>query len=525
MQLSKTVENLLAVFESEHTQSKGDSGVSVSRTVSALATLYEKARNAVEFRAEHLVRRAAIERILKRRIMLGENAHMIAENLAIELMWAKYIDSSLVNDAISQELENIISRYLYIKQYVFGMNAKAKGLKWSTMLGLASSEIDEAIISPTRRAALVNFVYQAFRTRIQIPKLDERQLDIQTYIAVERAFAQADNALISYHLLRIMNPAWFSVTDETIETQIDTFLEHVQYIQENLTLRINAPIVRHLRAQLPPYRLIRDLFLEQKESELKQTIEDPEKLTLALEAMANKRYHEIGAKMRRAVVRSIIYIFLTKMVLALALEAPYDAFILKKIAWVPLIINLVFPPTLLAFIAGFIKIPGSQNTKILVAKAKDILYHFDDIKVSGIPYTGVVANKRPILSMIFTVFYIIAFAVVFGLISWGLHALEFSVVSQIIFVFFVALVTIFAYRIRESAKEYQVIEHQGVFEPLIDFFFLPILRAGDMLSKEIAKINFFIFLFDFILEAPLKVIFGVVEEWIRFIRMKKEEIL
>lgn len=229
--------------------------------------------------------------------------------------------------------------------------------------------------------------------------------------------------------------------------------------------------------------------------------------------------------MRRAVIRSIIYIFLTKMVLALALEAPYDAFILKKIAWVPLIINLIFPPTLLAFIAGFIKIPGSQNTKILVTKAKDILYHFDDIRVSGIPYTGVVHNKRPILSAIFTIFYVFAFGVVFGLISWGLHTLEFSIVSQVIFVFFVALVTIFAYRIRESAKEYQVIEHQGVFEPLIDFFFLPILRAGDMLSKEIAKINFFIFLFDFILEAPLKVIFGVVEEWIRFIRMKKEEIL
>jgi len=134
MQLSKTVENLLAVFESEHVTSKGDSGVSVSRTVSALASLYEKARNAVEFRAEHLVRRAAIERILKRRIMLGENAHMIAENLAIELMWAKYIDSSLVNDTISKELENIISRYLYIKQHVFGTNAKSQGLQaWWTI--------------------------------------------------------------------------------------------------------------------------------------------------------------------------------------------------------------------------------------------------------------------------------------------------------------------------------------------------------------------------------------------------------
>lgn len=60
---------------------------------------------------------------------------------------------------------------------------------------------------------------------------------------------------------------------------------------------------------------------------------------------------------------------------------------------------------------------------------------------------------------------------------------------------------------------------------MVDFFFLPILRVGHLLSREIAKINIFIFFFDFILEAPLKVIFEVAEEWIRFIRTKKEEIV
>ena len=72
MQLSKTVDQLIKIFEEEKPFIPVESGFTVSRTVSALASLYEKARNAVEFRAEHLVRRAAIERILKRRIMLGE---------------------------------------------------------------------------------------------------------------------------------------------------------------------------------------------------------------------------------------------------------------------------------------------------------------------------------------------------------------------------------------------------------------------------------------------------------------------
>ena len=91
--------------------------------------------------------------------------------------------------------------------------------------------------------------------------------------------------------------------------------------------------------------------------------------------------------------------------------------------------------------------------------------------------------------------------------------------------FFVTLVSFFAYRIRVSAKEYEMTDRDGFFGPLVDFFFLPVLRVGHWLSGEIAKINIFIFLFDFILEAPLKVIFEVAEEWIRFIRTKKEEIV
>ncbi len=59
----------------------------------------------------------------------------------------------------------------------------------------------------------------------------------------------------------------------------------------------------------------------------------------------------------------------------------------------------------------------------------------------------------------------------------------------------------------------------------MDFFLMPVLQAGQFLSREIARLNIFIFIFDFILEAPLKVIFEVVEEWIRFIRVKKDEII
>ena len=48
---------------------------------------------------------------------------------------------------------------------------------------------------------------------------------------------------------------------------------------------------------------------------------------------------------------------------------------------------------------------------------------------------------------------------------------------------------------------------------------------GVYLSKGIAKLNFLTILLDFLIEAPLKIIVEVIEEWTSFIREKREEVV
>jgi hypothetical protein len=524
MKLSQPAEALLQVFEEDHATARGHHTFSVSRTVSTFAVLYEKARNAVEFRAEHLVRRAAIQRILKRRTVLENDSQIIAENLIVELLWAKYIDSSLIDDSVIHKISNIIAKYLQIRRHISSSQSpRYHGVSWDKISGIASAEIDETIVSPTKRQALVHFVYHSVRPLIQIP-LEEQSVNMLTYIAVERAFAQSDNALITHHVLAMIDPTWQSLEQHEIEGRISQFIVNVQNIENNLNDKKVQGISRYLRKQLPAYLLLRDFFSEH-EKDARVNLEDPVKLEESLSQVAHHRYQQTGQKVRRAVMRSIIYIFLTKMVLALALEAPFDYLIAKKIDYIPLTINLIFPPLLLFLIASFIGIPGQDNTKRLIERIRTILYKHDDYVSNTSPYTSLGGKKRPLLSFIFTLIYVLGFGLSFGCIFLLLTKLHFNIASQTIFLFFVALVSLFAYRIRQSAKEYEIVERQGILEPLIDFFFLPILYAGDVLSKEIAKINLFIFLFDFVLEAPLKVIFEVIEEWIRFIRTKKEEIV
>ena len=74
-------------------------------------------------------------------------------------------------------------------------------------------------------------------------------------------------------------------------------------------------------------------------------------------------------------------------------------------------------------------------------------------------------------------------------------------------------------------KELRLEEKASILAPIGDFFFMPMLSLGKFFSSEIAKLNFFIFIFDFIIEAPFKLIFEVVEEWISFVKKRKEEII
>lgn len=523
MTLSPVVDSLLTEIEADSHIASRSTHADVSRAVSALAVLYEKARNAVEFRADHLVRRAAIERILKRRFLINGGPSAIAESLITELLWARYIDSALITDAKTSTIQTIINRYALVK-HAMDASSHPKFLTWDFLTGLASSEIEETLISGRKRSALTNFFYQAIRPDITLAGMDEQYVNLLSFIAVERAYSQSDDAILSYHVLRIMLPEWFTNDAQSVQKNWKNFLQVIEMMHKAMRDTNSDALFRYVRKHAPPFLLLQD-FLFETGNNARGIIEDKTAFEQKLAEIAGVRYLAIGNKVKRAIVRSFIYIFFTKMLFAFALEAPYDLLITKKIAYLPLAVNTLFPPILLIVVAGLFTVPGADNTRRLIDRLFTIIYRFDNLKSDADSFISVPRVRRPLLTTIFSLFYLATYGITFGLIHYALTSLHFSIASQIIFIFFVALISFFAYRIRLSAKEYAMVEHQGILEPLFDFFFLPILRAGHVLSQGIAKINIFIFLFDFILEAPLKVIFDVVEEWIRFVRIKKDEII
>lgn len=521
MKFHPVVEELFEEFTKEKNLTVTTDVVESSRAISTLAVIYEKARNAIEYRAEHFVRRAAVERILKRRVVTDRSAKKVAENLVVELLWAKYIDSSFLGSEVQEKIKAIVERYLLLRRQA-GSDKKLNGT-WDLLLGVMASEIDELIVKPSKREALLKYFYLAVRPKVAMLETSEEDLDMFVYVSCEKALVQADEKLITYHLLRMSQPEWFTYK-EVSEDTTSKLLHALSYIREKLKDGKVAKIYPFVRNQLPAILLLRDYLFENGGNSY-VIAQDSDALTKALKKSITKANGLSKSKLRRAIFRSLIYIFLTKMLFAFALELPYDIYIAKDIQLLPLLVNLIFPLILLIGLSVMFRLPGKGNAERLISQVQLGIYDFDKFSTQGNFFAGTEQAKKSNLATFFYLIYLAGFVVTFGLINAFLSRLHFNLVSKAIFVFFVALVTFFAYHIRVSVKEYEVVKKHGIIASLLDFFFLPILRAGQILSGGIAKLNMLVFVFDFILEAPLKTIFEVMEEWFRFIRTKREEII
>lgn len=504
--------------------------ISVSQTVSFAAFLYEKMRNAVEFREEQLIRRAAIERIIKRRLILNDNGRDIAEPLIKELLWARYYENNTIGEEKIGEIQTIIDKYFFIRnELCAGRGMKEQDKIASFMLEVLSCEIQELLSPSFKRQAITNYVYQLLRYHIAPFGLeDELEKDIQVYIAVEKTFAHSDLPLIRYNLLKIMLPQVTQISWKSADKVLPEMYDAVNNINNSLNHPFSEKVRNIIKRHMPAYLILRDVF-EQNLAHIDTILTDEAKLKFKVDEACRRRYDESKIRLRNTGIRSFIYILLTKVIFALLIEIPYDLYVLKALSYMPIIINVIFPPALMALIILSVTVPGDDNTRRIYQLIKESIVDDPDTHHKTRPL--IVVGRKPkskslIFSFLFSSLYLFTYLISFGSIIYLLSYLHFSPVSQGIFIFFVTLVTFFAFKVIQITQEYQVVNRDNAFTPLFDFFFLPIIRVGQWLSGEVlAKFNFFIFIFDFIIEMPFKAIVEVFDEWVHFVRLKKEEIV
>ncbi len=503
------------------------SALSVSQTVSFFALVYEKIRNAVEFREDHLILRAAIERILKRRLALNPEGKGEAENLLRELLWARYFDNASLGGEDVQKTQVIIDRYIFLRNtLVVGREVETQHYLNQFLIDLITSEIEETLRPnlAIRNTNLTFFIYQVLRKKIKIEGLSEQQKDAYFLVAIEKVYRKSDKAYQRYHLFVTFYKSISQYSFEELQNLSSKLLVIFKKIDEMIANPYVEGLVKFVRKQLPPFLILFEI-IKTKFAEIETVLRDKERLWIEVDFICRQKYQQLGKRIANLAVKSFIYILLTKMLFALILEYPLSLYIYGEVNTTSIIINSLFPPFLMVLILGFFRIPGEDNTKKIYHRIIEIIDadRSFETRVAYMPKKPRI--QRPVLIFGFTIFYSLTFIITLSIIYEVLTLLNFNLISQIIFVFFVSVVTFFSYRIRQIVKELRLAEKESIFAPFIDFFFMPILSLGKFFSQEIARLNFFIFIFDFLIEAPFKFIFEVVEEWITFVRKRKEEIV
>lgn len=521
---SPSVKEFLQSYQAENSyfrQQESTSVLQVSRAASAFALAYERIRQAIDYQDEAVLRRKAIARILLRRVTRSkESAKVIAESLVKEVAWARYIDITIPSEKID-EICNIIQKYIFLLQHNAYRQTKdlPNILDWT--IGIAATEIERALVPPFVTDALALLMYKTIDFSEPIEGVDEATKSLQVYLTIQRALLHADMASLRYQLLVSYHPDWIKHTPSTIQTVNEHYVELIRSIEYHLHHPLTDRLFPLIRRQIGSYLILKEVCDARKRENLDAIIADKASREESVRMMCNEKYGLTRAKITRAVVRSIIYLFITKSLLALAIEVPLERAISGKVHLIPLSVNVFFPPVLMAIVALGIRVPGEKNTLKIVDRINALVDDKDGantIKLRMPP-----ARRR---GYVFYLAYLVMFSLSFGLASYVLMRIGATFLSALLFFFFTCLVSFFAYRIQNTAREYVVVDERGtIVSGLFDFLFFPFMRIGRWLSEGISKINIFIFIFDFILEAPVKTIVGVLEDWFSFIREKKDEIV
>lgn len=550
--LTENAKRLFQVIYREKNKEEKDNEdipkIKVSALISKMAFYYEKIRNSVDYKEEYLLKKNAIERILKRQIVIEgvikvTKSEEISKNLLTELIRAGYLPNDVIPEEKQDEIAEIIEKYLKLRNYSLArirpssrlikgdvgrakneMSEKNAINHW--IIALVASEIEENLGIDKVKKVVVNSMYEVLVKNIKLPSdlPYEKDLEIQIYLGIYRNFLKFDKDMLSLILFKYFNSKWEKPTNEDIARIAQNIITLREVVNKQLDHPLTVQLNRIIGRYTVFFTILAEVINEDPVGTYDSIKNDPKAFPRKIKNICSKKYKQIKSKLWRSAARSIIYIFLTKSILAIILEVPATKWFGEEVNSVSLGINIAFPAFLLFVIILFTRVPSNKNTNKIIEGIDEIAFKEDERKDPFILRQPVKRGK--LINMFFGITYFITFFISFGLVVWALNKIHFNLVSIIIFLFFLAFVSFFSVRIRKGVKEYILLPpKENIFSFIADFFYVPIAVVGKWLSEKFSRLNVFVFVLDFIIEAPFKIFVEIADQWTRYVKERKDEII
>ncbi len=499
---------------------EGEDVITVDRIASKLAYLYEKLRYSVDNKEEHLLRRSAIDRILARRLSETFRRGSVSRFLVTELVRAGYLPNNELPERILGDVEDVVQKIVSLIEQTSSHpeGVEARGF----LTTLAAMEIEEILFPSVAMRPTLDAYYLTVRDLVEIKDQDiaDDVRHTQIYIACARSLFGYDEKGLFWVLWNLHTSSWRGAqTEEELSLISHRFIQTMQTIRSQIDHPLNWRLMPKLRDFGIFFQIIQESITKKPDLWTKEQLSITDVKRHMSDVLAEK-YDLEKSLIKRRVNRTIIYILITKTVLAFLVELPYDRWRYGEVHRVPLLINIFFHPFLLFVMTRIVKLPKSDSRTFTLERIEAIITNQE------LPQIVVrIHRRKSLFGAVLAVTYLFFFGLVFAGIVWTLDRLQFNIVSGGLFIFFLTLVSYFGLRIRARARRWRVApKSDSMTSFLIDLITLPIVQAGQWFSKKFDSLNVFVFVLDFIVETPFKVIVEIVEGFTQYLREKKESL-
>lgn len=514
---------------------EGVATIHVDEVTLKVAAFYEKVRTVVEWKEEHLMRRAAIIRKLKRRFFdLSLNEYNLpddfSESLILELIRGGHFPNDNIEESKIQDIQNIIKKYVFIiKNNLENKQGNTGSIFYNWLLDVAACEIEEALVPAIREMALVEYMFWSMKEKIKVSDrifqeklLRQGDEDIQIYIAVCQALFKFDKPIISYNLLKYRYSTWKKPNQELIlEISRDIYIVW-QEIEKSLENPLSNKFYALCENYDTPYLLIGDILSQGDPEQISKEILNPEVLESKIKTAYSKRMATLKTRISRAAVYSTISIFATKILSLVILELIIDMITQSEMNKGILFADILIPTILMFAMVTFIKKPSKKNLNLVVMETIKIAYKKE---VPDIYEIKLSRKKSFITRIVLSITYVVSAFVTFGTICFVLAYFSFPITSIIIDIIFIALILFAGTAVAKRAQELTMEkEKEGFFSFLADIFFLPVQGFGKWISTTWKQYNAIAALFNALIDMPFSAFVEFLEGWRYFIKERKEEI-
>lgn len=527
MQLSHLGSNLndslsrIDAYESELLSNRGQDTIHIPTVGSALSSAYEQLRNASEYSEGDLLQQRAIRRYLKRVLSFHTqiSTEHLADELIVELTQSEYIPNDHTTMKDVKAIKHYISLYYgaYWKYAKKTQNQLKRSDFQKWILDVLAVRCEQTLQSHVRQLLFAHFAFSHLHNKIDIKKLiknseniSNQDMSIIVYASIHRSLLKSDDATIRTALIDTYKKDVVNINEFVdFNLKIDNFFETQTIVHTTRVIGKNGA----------PLRFIYTGFFKKDAPLSSKSLQSPELLEQNLHRHIESEYAALNKKLDVGIVRSIIFLLITKGIIGFVVEVPYDILISGSILWIPFFINLLFPATFIAFSRLTLTTPIKRNTTAVITSIKRMLFSHDNRPLY-------IRSKKQSQTPWFNIVYIISFVTVFFGVSYLLFCLKFNFVQGVIFFMFLSTASFLAFRLSRQIHELEVVNTpQGLLALIRDIIYLPFIYVGQQISYRYSKINIVAMVLDLLIELPLKTILRLIRQWTLFLNQKKDELI